>query len=149
MISYCRRSVVRSCRLTKRKKIKAAALINVADNICSLRDLPVATTADHGTGFTSKALDEWSYFQGVKLDSIRLGKPTENGTIESFNGQLRDECLSVNEFGTLDELRAVLKAWKHDYNHYRPHGLLGNLTPSEYGSKRSGNDPEAPTSSFK
>jgi putative transposase len=49
----------------------------------------------------------------------------------------------------LDEVRAVLKAWRHDYNHCRPHGSLGNLTPSEYGSRRSEVDPEAPNSSFK
>ena len=94
-------------------------------------------------------LDEWCYFRGVKLDFIRPGKPTENGMIESFNGRLRDECLNVNEFATLDEVRTVLKAWRHDYNHCRPHGSLGNLTPSEYGSQRSENDPGALNSSFK
>lgn len=51
--------------------------------------------------------------------------------IESFNGKLRDERLSANEFATLDEVKAVLKAWRHDYNYCRPHGSLGNLTPSE------------------
>ena len=99
--------------------------------------------------YIKKILDEWCYFRGLKLDFIRPGKPTENGMIESFNGRLRDECLNVNEFATLDEVRTVLKAWRHDYNHCRPHGSLGNLTPSEYGSRRSENDPEAPNSNFK
>jgi putative transposase len=52
----------------------------------------------------------------VKLDFIRPGKPTENGFIESFNGRLRDECLNVIEFATLEEARSVLRSWQNDYN---------------------------------
>jgi transposase InsO family protein len=44
--------------------------------------------------------------------------------IESFNGRQRDECLNVNEFGPLDDVREILKAWRHDYNHCRPHGSM-------------------------
>jgi putative transposase len=85
----------------------------------------------------------------VKLDFIRPGKPIEKGMIESFNGRLRDGCLNVNEFVMLDDVKTASRAWRHDCNHCRPHGSLGNLTPSEYGRKRSGHDPEASDSSFK
>jgi putative transposase len=57
-----------------------------------------AITVDHGTEFTSKALDERAYRRGVALDFIRPGKPVENAFIESFNGRLRDECLNVYSF---------------------------------------------------
>jgi len=43
---------------------------------------PRSITVDHGTEFTSRALDEWAYRRGVALDFIRPGKPTENGYIE-------------------------------------------------------------------
>ena len=81
--------------------------------------------------------------RGVKLDFVRPGKPTENGFIESLNGRLRDEFLNVNEFATLDEARAVLQAWRHDYNHHRPHGSLGRLTPAEFAVKCQITDPDA------
>jgi len=45
--------------------------------------------------------------RGVKLDFIRPGKATENAFIESFNGRLSDECLNVNEFATIEEVRTV------------------------------------------
>jgi putative transposase len=67
---------------------------------------------------------------GVKPRFMRPGKPTENGMIESFNGRLRDECLDVNNFATLYHVKEVLKAWRQDYNHCRPPGSLGHLTPS-------------------
>jgi putative transposase len=119
-------------------------VVDALNEIAQERELPYAITVDHGTEFTSKVLDEWCYLRGVKLDFIRPGKPTENSFIESFNGRLRDECLNVHEFATLDAVRAVLKAWRDDYNHHRPHGSLGRLTPSEFAAKGQKTDPEAP-----
>jgi len=43
---------------------------------------PVSITVDHGTEFTSRALEDWAWRRGVKLDFIRPGKPMENGHIE-------------------------------------------------------------------
>jgi len=120
------------------------SVVDAMNEIALSRPLPIAITVDHGTEFTSKTLDEWCYLRGVKLDFIRPGKPTENGLIESFNGRLRDECLNVNEFATLDQVRQVLEAWQHDYNHHRPHGSLGRLTPIEFATNGQKHDPEAP-----
>ncbi len=107
------------------------------DQAALMRGWPKAITVDNGTEFTSKALDEWAYRRGVKLDYTRPGKPTDNGLIESFNGRLRDEFLNVNEFVTMYDAREKLKAWQHDYNTCRPHGSLGHLTPSEFVKTRS------------
>ena len=59
-------------------------------------------------------------------------QPTENGHRESFNSRLRDECLNVNQFLSFDHAKQILKAWRFDYNHRRPHGALGHLSPTEY-----------------
>lgn len=108
---------------------------------------PKAITVDNGTEFTSKALDEWAWRRGVKLNYTRSGKPTDNGLIESFNGRLRDEFLNVNEFTTMQDAREKLKAWQHDYCRHRPHGSLGHLSPSEFVKKRSDQQLEScPTS---
>jgi putative transposase len=84
----------------------------------------------------SKALEDWAYRRGVKLDFIRPGKPVENAYIESFNGRLRDECLNVNQFVSLDDARQKFEAWRIDYNQHRPHSSLGNLTPSVLAERR-------------
>ncbi len=94
--------------------------------------VPASITVDHGTEFTSKALEAWAWSRGVKLDFTHPGKPTENGHIESFNGRFRDECLNVHQFTSLEHARALIDAWRTDYNHQRPHGSLGHLTPVEY-----------------
>ncbi len=111
------------------------------DQAAIVRGLPRAITVDSGTEFTSKALDEWAYRRAVKLDYTRPGKPTDNGLIESFNGRLRDEFLNTHEFMTMHDLQEKMQAWQDDYNHHRPHGSLGHLTPSEFAKRRSDQPP--------
>jgi putative transposase len=94
--------------------------------------VPRSITVDHGTEFTSRALEDWAYRRRVELDFIRPGKPVENAFIETFNGRLRDECLNVHQFTSLEDARAKIEAWRVDYNHHRPHSSLGHLTPNEY-----------------
>jgi putative transposase len=91
---------------------------------------------ENGPEFTSKALDQWAYWNKVELDFIRPGKPTDNAFIESFNGKLRAECLNENRFLSLSDAQTKLKAWRRDYNGSRPHSALGNLAPSECAALR-------------
>jgi putative transposase len=42
---------------------------------------------NNGPEFTGKALDEWAYSKGVKLNLIRPGKWIENAHAEGFNGR--------------------------------------------------------------
>jgi putative transposase len=114
-------------------------VVAALDRIIEQTGTPISITVDHGTEFTSKALEDWAYHRGVKLDFTHPGKPTENGHIESFNGRLRDECLNVNQFTSLDDARGQIEHWRIDYNAHRPHSSLGNLTPREFAMRRQGN----------
>ena len=86
----------------------------------------------------SRALEDWAYQRGVQLDFIRPGKPVENAFIESFNGRLRDECLNVHQFTSIEDAKTKIEAWRIDYNQRRPHSSLGHLTPNEYAATTSG-----------
>lgn len=90
---------------------------------------------DNGSEFISKSLDRWAYENGVTLDFSRPGKPTDNALIESFNGSFRDECLSVNWFLSMDDARQKIEDWRQEYNDFRPHTALKNLTPNEYADQ--------------
>ena len=96
------------------------------------RGAPVSITVDNGTEFYSRAMEAWAYQYGVQLDFIRPGKPVENGCIESFNGRLRDECLKVQVFFALADVREKLELWRQDYNHVRPHSSLGDHPPAVF-----------------
>ena len=94
--------------------------------------LPALISVDNGTEFTSKALDHWAYWNRVRLDFSRPGKPTDNAHIEAFNGSLRRECLSQHWFVDLDDAREILSRWREDYNNTRPHSSLGHLPPAHF-----------------
>ena len=98
------------------------------------RGVPLSITVDNGSEFASRAMDAWAYRNGIHLDFIRPGKPVENGYIESFNGRLRDECLNVNLFFSLEDSRGKLEAWRQDYNLARPHSALGDQTPVAFAA---------------
>jgi putative transposase len=61
----------------------------------------------------------------------RLGKPTDNLFIESFNGSFRDGCLNTNWLLSLHDARLKTESWRRDYNTFRPHSSLQGLTPEE------------------
>jgi len=73
--------------------------------------LPECITVDNGSEFTSKALDHWAYWNRVRLDFSRPGKPMDNGHVEAFNGSLRREFLSQHWFLDLDDAREILSRW--------------------------------------
>jgi putative transposase len=75
-------------------------------------------------------MDAWAYAHGVRLDFIRPGRPMENAFIERFNGQLRDECLSSQIFGSVADAQARLDAWRDDLQSGRPHSALQDRTPA-------------------
>jgi putative transposase len=100
--------------------------------LAAMRGMPESITTDNGGEFAGKAMELWAYQNGVKLDLIRPGKPVENGSIESFNGRLRDECLNGEIFFDLVDAREKLERWREDYNEQRPHSSLADRTPAEF-----------------
>lgn len=80
-------------------------------------------------------MDTWAYGHGIQLEFIQPGKPVQNGYIESFNGRLRDECLNVHMFFSLEDARQKLQEWQHDYNHVRPHSALADRAPAEFAAR--------------
>ena len=108
------------------------SLGGVLERLAETRGLPEVITVDNGPEFAGKAMDEWAYHRGVKLNFIRPGKPVENAFAESFNGRLRDECLNINWFMGIKHAREVIESWRRDYNEVRPHSSLKGRSPKEY-----------------
>jgi len=89
---------------------------------------------DIGPEFISKDVDLWAYWNHVKLDFSRPGKPTDNAYIESFNARFRLECLNEHWFLSLEDAREKIEEWRQDYNESRPHSSLGNVSPEEFAA---------------
>ena len=103
--------------------------------VIARRGRPAMCVSDNGTELTGMAILRWSQELRIEWHYIAPGKPTQNAFIESFNARLRDELLNETLFTSLAQVRAVLTAWKDDYNNARPHSALGNLTPAEFADR--------------
>ena len=110
-------------------------VVRILDAVAQFRGYPAAVRTDQGPEFTSKALDQWAYKNGVQLKLIQPGKPTQNAYIESFNGKFRDECLNEHWFEDLPHARKEIAQWRQDYNEVRPHQSLNYQTPAEYAAE--------------
>jgi len=114
------------------QSLTSQAVTAALDRAIARYGKPRIITLDNGSEFASNHFDWWAYQRGIQLDFISPGKPVENGMIESFNGKLRDECLNVHWFQSLEEARQLIEGWRQEYNDIRPHSSLGNLAPARY-----------------
>jgi putative transposase len=112
-------------------------VVRELERLVNQRGTPGVIVSDNGTELTSCAVLRWATGR-LDWHYIEPGKPVQNAFIESFNSRLRDECLNEHVFLTLAEARATIEAWRHDYNHLRPHSSLGNLTPEEFARLNTG-----------
>jgi putative transposase len=110
-------------------------IVRELEAIIAVRGRPAMCVSDNGTELTGMAVLHWCQEMRIAWHYIAPGKPTQNAFIESFNGRLRDELLNETLFTSLAQARAVLAAWKDDYNDIRPHSSLGNLAPTEYADR--------------
>jgi putative transposase len=90
-------------------RLKGEDVVAVIDHLKCLDRTPMRIQVDNGSEFISKALDRWAYENRVTLDFSRPGKPTDNATIESFNGSFRDECLNLHWFLSLEDAQEKIE----------------------------------------
>jgi len=113
-------------------KMTGERVCEVLNRAIVAHGLPKTICLDNGPEFAGKALDAWAYRRGVKLCFSRPGKPTDNAFCESFNGKLRDEFLTTHWFENMADVRVHLEKWREEYNRFRPHSSLGDLSPFEW-----------------
>jgi len=118
------------------QRIRAIEVVEVLERVVMEHGKPQTIQVDNGPEFVSKDLDLWAYWNNVKLDFSRPGKPTDNAYIESFNARFRLECLNEHWFLSLEDAREKTEEWRQDYNQIRPHSSLGNIAPEEYAAMK-------------
>jgi len=123
--------------------IPALYVTRILDQAALLRGLPKTIRTDQGPEFTGRAFDQWAYRNGAELRLIEAGKPVQNAYVESFNGKFRDECLNEPWFANLAPARAVIGAWRRDYNEQRPHMSLDYETPAEFAARYRASSPDS------
>jgi putative transposase len=115
--------------------IRSQRVIEVLAKLVSLRGAPRYLRSDNGPEFVSRAILDWMTEAKIETALIDPGKPWQNGSNESFNGKLRDECLGMQWFRNRTEAKVLIEGWRQEYNTVRPHSSLGDLTPAEFAER--------------
>ena len=121
-----------SLKIVVDTSLSGLRVVRELEELVKIRGKPQQIISDNGTEFTSMAILKWSESISLNWHYIEPGKPMQNGTIESFNGRVRDEFLNQHWFMSLKEVKELAEAWRKDYNGHRPHSALCGLTPDEF-----------------
>ena len=126
----------------------ADEVVDTISSLVAVRGAPVHLRMDNGPEMITWALRDYCRLAGTRTTYIEPGSPWENPFVESVNSRARDELFNVEEFATLLEAQVIVEAWRIEYNTYRPHSSLGDLTPAEYAATWNRLDQSNPTSTL-
>lgn len=113
-------------------RLRARQVIAVLERVVRERGTPTYLRSDNGPEVVARAVQHWLKGQQIQTAYIEPGSPWQNGHGDSFNGGLRDECLTLEWFRNVAEARVAIAMWRREYNQDRPHSSLGYQTPVQF-----------------
>ena len=116
------------------RSITSQEVVKTLDRLFTERGAPRFIRSDNGPEFIAQAVKRWLAASGVETLYIEPGAPWENAYSETFISRMRDELLDREEFANLKEAKVLAEDYRDHYNHHRPHGALGYLTPVEFAA---------------
>jgi len=102
--------------------------------------VPKRIQVDNGSEFISKDFDKLAYENNGTMDYSRSGKRPDNPFLESFNSSFRDECLNTHWFLSLNDAFEKINDWVSEYNNFRPHSSLNEMTAQEFIERQEQQD---------
>ncbi len=124
--------------LEMERSITAEDVVGILWIGCLLSGASQTTSAQaFGPEFIADAIKSWLAASGVETLYIEPGAPWENAYSETFISRLRDELLDREAFANLTEAQVLAGDYREHYNHSRPHGALGYLTPAEFAAREA------------
>jgi transposase InsO family protein len=124
------------------ERVKAADVVDSFRKAAQLHGLPQSLLSDNGAVFTGsyrggKVLLEYELQRlGVEFKNSRPYHPQTLGKVERLHQTLKRYLEAQPIARTLSELQGQLDAFRHYYNHIRPHRAIGRRTPLQAYSAR-------------
>jgi putative transposase len=114
-------------------RCRATEAIALVEHAVAQRGVPPRTLTlgtDNGSAFTARGFKLVLSGLGVAHRRGGYRDPESQAFIESWFGKLKERCIWLHEFETLDEAREVIGTHIDGY-HHRPHSGLNYRTPAE------------------
>lgn len=91
------------------QRLRGEHVASALNHLSGQGGVPKYLFVDNGSELPGRLLDPWAYRSKAGIDFSGPGKPTGNCYVETFNGSLRDECLDVHWFESMDDARAIIE----------------------------------------
>ncbi len=86
---------------------------------------------DFGLGLLSKIfVNSWEV-ENIEIKYIQPGKPSQNGNVERFKSNYREDKPDAHIFRDLEEVALSTEQWRPDYNRDHTHRSLGRISPTD------------------
>lgn len=124
------------------ERATARAAARFLDKVLAEMPFPVrAIQVDGGSEFMAD-FEAACAERRVRLYVLPPKCPQLNGAVERAQSTWRYEFYATYELPhRIAEISPLIDSFAHLYNHHRPHGALGGLTPAQYLQSRSGGAP--------
>ncbi len=103
----------------------ARRVIQSLERLVEWRGKPNSIRCDNGPKYISQQLRD----SAIELKYIQPGKATQNAYIERFNRTVRQECLDLHLFDSVEQAQNLTTQWLWVCNNERPHFALGGIPP--------------------
>jgi len=97
-----------------------------------LVDIDLVLRSDNGLIFMAKSYRETVRDYGLRQEYITPYTPEQNGLVERVFRTMKEECVWLHRFESLEEAERAISQWIEKYNTYRPHEALGWMSPVEW-----------------
>jgi len=94
--------------------IRSGRVIEVLSKLVTVHGAPQYLRSDNGPEFVSRAVLRWLTEANIDTAYIDPGKPWQNGSNESFNGKLRDECLNMQWFKNRIDAKTLIEEFRRE-----------------------------------
>jgi putative transposase len=97
---------------------------------------PEIFNTDQGSQYTSTDFTDKLKAGNIKISMDGKGCWVDNVFIERLWRSLKYECIYLQEFDNVEQLRSSISNWINFYNNIRPHSVFNGKTPKEvyYGN---------------
>ena len=92
---------------------------------------PLTLRSDNGLVFTSRRFTVMVRSYGIKQEFITPHTPQQNGMIERLFRTIKEQCIWLHNFKSIEEIQTVIGQWVNWYNTQRPHQALNMKTPEQ------------------
>ncbi len=86
---------------------------------------------DQGSQYTSNIFTDCLISNGIAISMDGRGRWADNVFIERLWRTVKYECIYLNDFMNINEIRSTLTKFFMFYNNKRPHQSLGGITPGQ------------------